>query len=437
MRRFALFLLVVIALAGGGWYWWAKLRPQPAQTAQANGQPASTTPGGRRGPGASGPIPVLTAPASRADIPVWFDSIGTVQASSSVVLRAMIEGPLVEVGFQEGQEVRAGDILARIDPRPYQAALDQVSAKKAQDEANLANARLDLARYQKLAQTAYASAQQSDTQKAVVAQLEAQLRQDQAQIDNARTQLSYTTITAPIAGRAGLRQIDVGNIARPSDPNGLVVIAAMQPISVLFTLPQQNLAAVRAAMQRGEALVLALPQAVGNPVGSVGGAASNAPLDRGTLAVLDNQVDPATGTIKLKASFPNTQSQLWPGGFVNIRLRVQTLSQVVTVPPQAVQRGPSGPYVYVAKADNTATRRPVTIAYEDQSASVIRAGLEPGEMVVTEGASRLTENARIVIAPPDAPAGDGPRRRGPPGAPGAAAPGAPAAGPAHTATPAG
>jgi multidrug efflux system membrane fusion protein len=247
---------------------------------------------------------------------------------------------LIEVKFREGQDVRAGDVLARIDPRPYQASLDAASAKKQQDEANLANARLDANRYAKLAATAYSSAQQSDTARAQVGQLEAQVRGDQAQIDTARTQLSYTTITAPIDGRIGLRQVDSGNIARAGDLVPLTVITQLKPISVVFTLPQQALPVVANAMQDGMPEVLALKQ---------GGAASD-PIDRGQLAVLDNQVDPATGTIKLKATFPNDKLLLWPGGFVNVRMLAETQRSVVTVPTAAVQRGPRGAFVFVITA---------------------------------------------------------------------------------------
>ncbi len=244
------------------------------------------------------PIPVLTAVASNRDMPIYLDGLGTVQAFYTVTIKAMVDGPLLSVNVKEGQDVHKGDVLAQIDPRTYQAALDSAVAKKAQDEAQLANARLDLARYQKLVTNNYASAQQADTAKAQVAQFQALVQQDQAQIDTARTQLSYTTITAPIDGRSGIRQVDPGNIVHAIDATGLVMITQLQPISVLFTLPQQALPAVAAAMASGPAL------GAGPVAGSSGGAASQ-PLDTGTLTVLDNQVDPTTGTIKLKAAFPN------------------------------------------------------------------------------------------------------------------------------------
>jgi multidrug efflux system membrane fusion protein len=316
------------------------------------------------------------------------------------------------VNFAEGQAVKKGDVLAQIDPRTFQASLDQSSAKKAQDEAQLANARLDLARYAKLAVNNYGSAQQADTAKAQVAQLEAQVKQDQAQIDTARTQLSYATIASPIDGRTGIRQVDAGNIVHASDATGLVVITQLQPISVLFTLPQQTLAQVVNAMHQGAAKVLAYAQ------GATG--SSTGMLDTGTLTVLDNQVDATTGTIKLKASFPNVGDRLWPGGFVGIQLQVDTARNAVVVPPAAVQRGPRNAYVYVVNTNNTASRRNVTVGHEDAQASIITDGVKPGDNVVIDGASRLSDGSKVTIVQPaapgsspaaDQPAAPGARRR--------------------------
>jgi membrane fusion protein, multidrug efflux system len=403
MRRVVLILLCLL-VAGGGAYWWFVLRAPGTQQAR-----------GRRTPDA---IPVLAATATTRDVPIYLDGLGTVQASAMVTVKPMVDGPLVEVDFREGQDVKVGDVLARIDPRSYQAAFDQAVAKKRQDEATLANARLDLVRYQKLAATAYTSAQQADTQKALVAQLEAQVAQDQAQIDSARTQLSYTTITSPVDGRVGIRQIDAGNIVHAADVVGLTAITTLKPISVLFTLPQQNLQAVAAAMAAGTPEVLALPQsgsgtqimpsasssrtptAVGAAVSAPPTGTSAKPLDRGTLTVLDNQVDPSTGTIKLKATFPNDKLLLWPGAFVTVRLKVETRHDAVVVPPVAVQRGPRGAYVYVINDNQTVTRRPVTVGHEDLDASLIAEGLKSGEEVVTDGAARLTDNAKVNVLPP-------------------------------------
>jgi len=404
-------LLVVLGAAFGVAYYFA---PETVDTQVARiralfggAEPAPVAGRrGRRGPdGEATPVPVLTAQSQTQDVPIYLDGLGTVQAFNLVSVRPMIEGPLIEVRFREGQDVRAGEVLAKIDPRPYQASLDAATAKKQQDEANLANARLDAGRYAKLAATAYSSAQQSDTARAQVAQLEAQVRGDQAQIDTARTQLDYTTITAPIDGRIGLRQLDRGNIARPSDAVPLTVITQLKPISVLFTLPQQALPAVAAAMAEGTPAVLALRQ----------GSGSAEPLDRGMLAVLDNQVDPATGTIKLKATFPNEKLVLWPGGFVNIRMLANTQRGVVTVPTAAVQRGPRGAFVFVVE-NNLAKRRTVTVGHEDDTISVLADGMKPGEQVVVDGAQRLTDGAKVAVAGPDGTAPDAiPKERSAPG----------------------
>jgi multidrug efflux system membrane fusion protein len=371
--RGLLLVLVLLATGGLGWRWWQGHQATQATTAATRSH-------------ASDVVPVLVATAANSDVPIYLDALGTVQASSTVTIKPMVDGPLLEVRFREGQDVKTGDVLAKIDPRTYQAALDQAVAKKAQDEANLANARIDLTRYQRLAKTEYASQQQAEGQKATVAQLEAQVAQDQAQIDNARTQLSYTTITSPIDGRAGIRQVDAGNIVHATDTTGMVVLTALKPIAVIFTLPQQNLDPVAAAMGRGAAEVLAVSD-------------TGATLDRGTLEVLDNQVDPTTGTIKLKATFPNTDLRLWPGGFVRVKLLVDTQNGAITVPPAAVQRGPRGAYVYVAQADGTVVRRMVEVGHEDVQASIIVSGVAAGERVITDGASRLTDGAKITVLP--------------------------------------
>jgi multidrug efflux system membrane fusion protein len=402
-RRLGMLLasVVLIAVVGATLWFWPTTTINPAKDRFANE-----------------PIPVLVATATRRDVPIYLDGLGTVQAFYTVTIKPMVDGPLVAVDFREGEDVRKGDVLARIDPRTFQAALDQAVAKRAQDEALLANARVDLTRYQKLVSNAYTSAQQADTQKSLVAQLEAQLRQDQAQIDTTRTQLSYCTIIAPIDGRTGIRQVDPGNIVHAADSSGasnLVMLTQLQPISVVFTLPQQSLPTVARAMADGMPKALAVTQGGVTPgVGSegIGAQAVNAQtagaetvgastvLDRGTLAVLDNQVDPTTGTIKLKATFPNAKRVLWPGGFVGVRLLVDTARAALTVPPAAVQRGPRGAYVYVIDAASTAHRRDVTVAHEDQEVSIITTGLQPGDCVVTDGAARLAEDTKVTIAEP-------------------------------------
>jgi multidrug efflux system membrane fusion protein len=382
-------LLVVAAIVGVVKFWPAS--PDAATRSRSSGQP----------------VPVLVATAEHRDMPIMLDALGTVQAFNTVTVKPMVDGTLVAVKFDEGQMVHKGDVLAQIDPRSYQAAYDQAVAKKAQDEALLANAKLDLARYQKLVSNNYTSAQQADTQKSVVAQYEAQTRQDQAQIDAARTNLDYTTIKSPIDGRTGVRQVDEGNIVHAADTTGLVVITQLQPIFVVFTLPQQSLSAVAKAMTAGQAKVIATVQ----------GAGPAAILDTGVLTVLDNQVDPTTGTIKLKASFPNTSGTLWPGGFVGVRLQVDTAKNAVVVPPSAVQRGPRGAFVYVVGNGDTASRRVIKTGYEDEQATIVTDGLQAGDKVVTDGASRLSDGTKVVLSQPGtepAPAG-----RDRPAAPGA------------------
>lgn len=407
MKRALVIVVALLVMAGVG-YW--ALRPGTDST-------DATTQAGRRGRpgmGDSPPVPVLAAVAQVQDVPVYLDGLGTVQASSQVQVRAQVDGPLLEVRFREGQDVTKGDVLARIDPRPFQASLDAVTAKKQQDEASLANARLDSNRYAKLAATAYSSAQQADTARSQVSQLEAQVRGDQAQIDTARTNLSYTTILAPIDGRVGLRQVDAGNLVRAGDVNPITVITQLKPINVVFTLPQQDLPQVAAAQQAGTPEVVAL-RADG------GGVAANLPargavLERGKLTVLDNQVDPTTGTIKLKATFPNPSLLLWPGGFVNVRLLVQTLPGVVTIPSAAVQRGPRGTFVFVV-TDATVQRRELKTGFEDDQLSVVLEGVKAGERVVTDGAQRLSDGAKVAVAGPDGNAPDAAPRadRGGPG----------------------
>jgi multidrug efflux system membrane fusion protein len=377
MKRFLLAVVAVLVIVGG--LVWLRGHQKAAQTATQAA--AGDT-----------QVPVTLARAVYADVPVTLDGIGTVQALNTVSIRPMVDGPLMAVKFREGQDVRAGDVLAQIDPRTYQASYDQAVAKKAQDEATLANARLDLARYAKLAKTQYTTAQQADTQRATVAQDEALVRQDQAQIDSARTNLSYTTITAPVQGRTGIRQVDVGNIVHSTDTTPITVVATLQPISVVFTLPQQTLPQVVASMQAGHPQVLALPQ---------NGDASH-PIGTGTVAVLDNEVDQTTGTIKLKAIFPNAGLTLWPGAFVNVRLMLRTDTHVVTIPTQAVQRGPIGAFAFVVNANNVASRRAITVGQQNETQAVITSGIQAGDTVVTDGASRVTDGAHVKAAVPGA-----------------------------------
>jgi len=343
---------------------------------------------GKRGRGApDAPVPVLAAQAKLADVPVYLDGVGTTRALNTVLVRPQVDGKLTSVRFKEGQDVQRGYVLAEIDPITFQAQLDQAVAKKAQDEAQLANARLDLERYNRLVASNSATRQQADTQKAMVAQLEALVKLDQATIDNAQAILDYTKIVAPITGRTGIRMVDEGNLVRAGDAtSGIVMITQIKPISIFFSLPQQQLARVNRAFAQGPLTVEAL------------GPDNKSVADRGTLQVVDNQVDQTTGTVKLKAEFPNADLQLWPGQFVNVRLLIETLRQVVVVPTAAVQRGPNGTFAYVVNEEGSVAVRPVTVAQQDDVQAVIANGLNAQERVVTTGFARISEGTKVAVS---------------------------------------
>jgi membrane fusion protein, multidrug efflux system len=371
-RRSIVTAVVALAVIGGSLaFWW-----QPGRT---------QAPRGGRGFGDDGPVPVIAAAVRKADVPVYLDGVGTIKALNTVTVRPQVDGRLLSVNFVEGQNVQRGFVLAQIDPVTYQAAYDQAVAKKAQDEATLANARIDLERYNRLVATNSVPRQQLDTQKATVAQLEAQVKLDQAVIDNAKAVLDYTNVIAPIDGRTGIRLVDQGNYVRAADPTGLVVITQLQPISVLFTLPQQQLGEVNRAAARRTLPVEVL------------GSDNKTGVEKGELKVVDNQVDQTTGTIKLKAEFPNRELQLWPGQFVNVRLLINTLEQVVVAPTAAVQRGPNGTFVYVVQPDNKVAIRSIAVSQQDETLSVIDNGLQPDERVVTTGFARLTAGAEVAV----------------------------------------
>ncbi|WP_319798785.1 efflux RND transporter periplasmic adaptor subunit [Nitrobacter sp.] len=331
-------------------------------------------------------VPVLAATPRIQDVPVYLDGVGAVRALNTVTVRSQVDGKLIAVNFTEGQDVRKGDVLGEIDPVIYQAQYDQQVAKKAQDEAQLANMRLDLKRYQQLAASNAGSKQQADTQSAVVAQQEALIKADQAAIDNAQAMLGYTKIIAPISGRAGLRQVDQGNIIHASDATGLVIITQLQPIAVQFSLPQQQITRVNAAVAKGVLEV----DVFGNDGTTV--------ADTGRLVGIDNQVDPTTGTLKLKAEFPNGNFQLWPGQFVNVRLKVETLSQATVIPTSAVQRGPLGTFAYVIGSDDTVTAKPVTVTQQNEQDAVIAKGIDPTDRVVTTGFANLSDGAKVSVS---------------------------------------
>lgn len=380
MRFGPVLAFVLLASAGAaGWYW---LNEAPAPT-QKN--PTSRSEGRRAALRRDGPVPVTVETVKRETVPVYRDGIGNVQALYTVTVRTQIDGRLTSVDFKEGQEVHKGDVLARIDPTVYKAQYDQAVAKKAQDQATLANARLDLQRYQRLAQSNAGPQQQADQQAAMVAQLEAQLKSDDAAIDNAKAYLDYTTIASPIDGRVGLRLIDPGNIVHPSDANGLVTIAQIKPIALIFTLPQRDLSVVSAALARGGVEVNVL-QTGGQGV-----------LARGQLETVDNQIDVTTGTIKLKAIFPNTDQTLWPGQFVSTRVVVDTIVDAKVVPTAAVRRGPNGTFVYVVDAEQRAVVRPVSVVMQDETRAVLGDGVDVGAQVVTVGFAQLTDGKPVTV----------------------------------------
>lgn len=333
----------------------------------------------------SAAVPVTVAQATQADVPIVLKAIGTVQAFQSVVIRARVDGTLDKVVFVEGQHVRPGDLLAQLDPRPYQAVLDQALAKKAADEAMLSMARSDLVRYNDLAQSQAASRQKLDQTRAQMAQADATVRGDEATIAAAQLNLAFTRMVSPIDGRAGLRQIDPGNFIRAADPTspGLVTVAQLQPIALIFTVPQDALPKVQTAMRRGSLPVSAYSSD------------DRTKLADGALLTLDSGIDPLTGTIKLKAVFANAEDTLWPGQFVNVRMQLDIRQGSIAVPAAGVQRGPGGLYVFLVKPDSTVVVTPVEVVQDDGTTVVVAKGLQPGDRVVVAGQSRLTNGTRI------------------------------------------
>ncbi len=329
------------------------------------------------------PIPVQMTRVVRQDVPVYLRGIGTVQAFQQVQVRARVDGYLDKIDFTEGQTVKPGDLLAEIDPRPYQAALMQAQAKKASDQAQLANAQLDLQRYTNLARSDFASRQQLDTQQALVRQYQANLQGDDAAIASAQLNLNFCRITSPIEGVAGLRQIDPGNLVQASAGQTIVTITQVHPISVVFSLPQDRLPAVQAALREGKPAVLAYSQD------------NTAELAKGALLTTSNTIDQSTGTFTLKAVFPNQRDKLWPGQFVNARLQVALDRQAVAIPIAALQDGSDGRFVYLVKPDHTVAVQPVTISYQDDEVAVAATGLRGGEEIVTAGQSRLEPGAKV------------------------------------------
>jgi len=328
-------------------------------------------------------VPVVGQAVLRQDVPIYLTGIGTVQAFNTVTVRTRVDGQIEEVAFAEGQDVKAGDLLAQIDPRPFQAALNQAIGKKGSDAAQLANARIDMQRDVNLAARGAVSQQTADSAKALAAQLEAEVQADQAAIDSAKVELDYTHITAPLSGRTGLRLVDQGNIVHATDTTGLVVITQIEPISVVFTLSEDVLPDVTREMAQGTLKTEALSRD------------GNTRLDEGTLTLIDNQIDQATGTMRLKATFPNKDHALWPGQFVNAKLYLSVRHNGITVPATVVQRGPQGDFAYVIKPNKRVEARPIKVAQIQDGVALIDSGLDPGEQVVTDGQYKLRPGVQV------------------------------------------
>ena len=366
------FVVAGIALASLAAFviFWRHTSSQAAPTAQ---QPA---------------VPVTATAATQRDVPIYYDALGTVQALNTVAIRAQVSGQLVSIDYRQGQEVRQGDVLARIDPAPFKAALDQAVAKKSEDEAQLIDAQKDLARYKTLVLKDFETQQNVDAQQAKVDQTKATIDADQAAIEAAQTQLNYATITAPIDGVVGFRQVDIGNIVHPNDASPLTVLTQVKPSTVIFTLPQADLGPVREAMLRGPVSVLAFDQD------------DKTQLAEGKLLLINNQIDQTTSTIQLKAEFPNADGRLWPGEFVHSRILITTRKNAVTIPAVALQRGPNGYYVWVIKPDNTVEQRPIDAMSIDEDTAIALKGLAAGETVVVDGQSRLDVGTLVAIRSP-------------------------------------
>src|SRR6267142_1313097 len=369
-------ILPIAALVVVGYFGWQRFHgtnPTAADTAQKS---ASPTP--------NAPVPVTIVPVDKADFPVFLTGLGTVQGFNTVQVRTRVDGQIDKIAFQEGQQVNQGNLLVEIDPRPFQATLDQAKAKKAQDEANLANANLDLQRFTKLGE--FATRQQTDTQRSTVAQLTAQLAADDAAISNAQTQVDYTTVKAPISGVAGLRQVDVGNIVNASTQTGIVTIAQIEPIAVIFTAPEEQLPYINEAQSVQPLKVIALTTD------------GKKPLAEGTLAVINNQVDTTSGTIRLKAVFENKNHALWPGQSVSTRLLVKTLKDATVVPDDGIQHSTDGLYAYTVGQDNKAELRKVKVSQSIDGRSVVDQGLSPGERVITGGQFKVQPGSLVTTA---------------------------------------
>ncbi len=373
--RLKFFGVVLVIAAASGLAWYNADRWLPAARAPAD-----------RGASLNGPntvIPVVAGEVTQRDVPIYLTGLGSVVAFNTATIKPQVDGKLIRVNFQEGQDVRAGDVLAQIDPRPFEATLRQMEANQKRDQAQLINARADLQRFLDLAKRDFASRQSVDTQLAQVGQFEAAVASDQAQIDSAKVNLDYTMIRAPFDGRTGIRLVDAGNVVHATDTTGLVIVAQLQPISVVFTLPADNLSVVARAAAAGTLPVFAFSRD------------NQTRLGEGALAVIDNMIDQTTGTVKLKATFANADRALWPGQFVNARLLVDTRRDGVAVPAAVVQRGPQGTYAFVIKSDQTVEMRPIVVDQVQDGVALIADGLRAGERVVIDGQYRLQPGSKV------------------------------------------
>jgi multidrug efflux system membrane fusion protein len=352
-----------------GWFGWHAWQKHEAAVQNANKPPPS--------------VPVTVAEVRKGDFPVYLNGLGTVQPFDTVLVRSRVDGEVIKVGFKQGEMVKQGDMLAEIDPRPYQAALDQAVSKKSQDEASLRNAKLNLERFTTLAKQDFATRQQLDTQQAMVDQLTAQIEGDQGAIDNAKTQIDYATIRSPLAGRAGFRMVDPGNIVHAADTTGIVSIVRMQPISVVLTAPEDQVPDINKSLAAGTV-----------PVDALSSDGSKT-LSKGTLALLNNQVDQASGTIQMKASFDNQDNALWPGLSVSTRLLVRTAKDAIIVPQPAIQHGPDGLFVYVVGEDNKAKKQDVKVSEQNLDDALVADGLSVGQKVIVGGQSRVQDGVLV------------------------------------------
>jgi multidrug efflux system membrane fusion protein len=409
--RWWLWVLILGVLVVGIWYF----RSSRGASQSADAAAPGATSKGKGGPGAGGlVVPVVVAAAQRGDLPVYFNGLGTVTAFNTVTVRSRVDGQLINVAFKEGQFVHQGDLLAQIDPRPFQVQLEQALGQLAKDQAQRKDAEVNLERYKLLFKEGVIPQQQLDTQASLVGQSDGAIASDQSQIDNAKLQLTYSRITAPISGRIGLRLVDAGNIVHASDTGGLLVITQLQPISVIFSLPQDQLPEVNARLRSGVQLVV-----------DAYDRDDTAKIATGKLATIDNQIDLTTGTYKLKSIFSNEDNVLFPNQFVNVHLLVDTKHNLTVVPAAAIQRGPQGTYVYASGADNVVRIRVVTVAQTTGDSVGLSAGLNPGEIVVIDGQDKLQDGSRVNPSFPAGTNGAARSAASAPAAPGAAQSGTP------------